>query len=96
MHDYPDDKAVKILRNTISAMSSVSVIIIDEMILPDKNAHWRATQMDITMMASLAGLERTVRQWEALLRDAGLDLIEQKVYTEGIMDSIIVAKPEVR
>ena len=93
MHNYPDHKAVIILRNTVSAMSSKSVVIINEMIMPEEKAHWRTTQLDILEMACLAGMERTRLQWEALLNDAGLDIVDVKVYTEDVRESIIVAKP---
>ena len=94
MHDYPDHKAVTILRNTVSAMSSESVVIIDEMIMSEEEAHLRATKMDILLMAYLAGAKRTRPQWEALLNDAGLDIVEVRVYTEDVRDSVIVAKPK--
>ena len=94
MHDYPDFKAVNILRNTRSAMSDESVIILDDMIIPNTDAHWRATQLDLTMMSTLAGIERTMPQWEHLLHDAGLKIKEIIPYTEDIKDSIIIAIPE--
>ena len=91
MHDYPDYKAVTILRQTVTAMNSESVVILDDMVIPAQGAHWRATQLDLTMMTCLAGIERTMAQWEKLLDDAGLKITQVKTYTEDLKDSIILA-----
>jgi hypothetical protein len=94
MHDWPDDACIKILQNTMSAMTADSVILIDEMIIPETNAHWRATQLDITLMACLAAQERTKKQWHRLLKAAGLDILDIYTYTAELQDSIIVAAPQ--
>ena len=94
MHDWPDYKAVIILRQTVAAMTSESVIIIDDMVIADTGAHWRATQLDIPMLAVVAGVERTMGQWKALLDDAGLNITEVKTYTDDLRDSVIVAVPK--
>jgi demethylsterigmatocystin 6-O-methyltransferase len=61
LHDYSDVKCVSILRNTVAAMGPESVILIDEMVVPNERASWRAMQIDITMMACLASRERSGR-----------------------------------
>ena len=91
LHDYPDDKCVLLLQHTVKAMERDSVILIDEMILPNQGMHWHATLSDINMMASLAGMERTERQWTALLDLAGLRVQRICAYTEKVRESIIVA-----
>lgn len=53
MHDWPDRQCIQILQNIIPAMNKDSKILIDEMIVPSYGAHWRATQLDMTMMSSL-------------------------------------------
>ncbi len=74
-------------------MTSNSVILIDEMIIPDTNFHWRAMQLDLLMMACLAAQERTKKQWEHVLEAAGLKIQEVYTYTDELQDSIIVAVP---
>ena len=91
MHDYPDEKCALILQQIVKAMSRDSVILIDEMVIPNKGAHWRATQLDLAMMASLAGTERTERQWYDLMDMAGLKIQRIWTYTKELRDSIIVA-----
>ena len=93
MHDYSDSKCVEILHNTMSAVTKESVIIIDDMILPNRGASWRATQLDLTMMSGLAAMERSEKQWYALVDLAGLKILKICKYTEEIGDSVIVAVP---
>lgn len=50
LHDYPDEGCEKILKNTMSAMSKDSAMLIDDMVIPDKDAHWHSTQLDIAML----------------------------------------------
>ena len=73
-----------------------SVILIDEMVLPDISASWQATQLDITMMSALAGMERTRHEWYALLQSAGLKVVEIYTYTNSLHDSIIAVTPQSR
>lgn len=94
LHDYSDDKCLVILENLIAAMDKDSVILIDEMVLPNTNVHWQATQMDLTLMASLASIERTKAQWEALLDRAALKIISIYTYTFSLQDSIIAVAPK--
>ncbi len=79
MHDHPDEKCIVILQNIMKSMGPSSVILIDDMILPTRDVHWRATQIDLTMMASLAAMERTENQWVAMLDKAGLKIIKMVV-----------------
>jgi hypothetical protein len=92
LHDWSDEQAVTI--HQISAMSEESVILIDEMVLPEKGAPWRATQLDMTMLAALAAIERSVNQWYELLEKAGLEVVKIWKYTVECDDCIIVAKPK--
>lgn len=79
MHDYPDEQAAAILKNTIPALGSDSVILIDDMVLPDSGVHWHSTQLDITMMTTLASQERTTGQWHTLMEKVGLEI--RNIYT---------------
>jgi demethylsterigmatocystin 6-O-methyltransferase len=93
MHDHPDEKAVTILQNTISAMGPDSLILIDDMVIPNTAAHWHATQVDITMMSSLASRERTLDQWKTLAAKAGLKINQIYTYTNSLRDSILECVP---
>ncbi|KAF2092637.1 O-methyltransferase [Rhizodiscina lignyota] len=91
LHDWSDDKCILILKHLIASMTSDSMILIDEMVLPDIGAHWHATQYDLTMMVALAAQERTRSQWEALLDQAGLQITSVHCYTKTVAESIIEA-----
>ncbi|KAJ5706777.1 hypothetical protein N7488_006578 [Penicillium malachiteum] len=92
MHDYPEEKAVVILRNLISALGPDSVILIDDMVLPGSGVHFHATQIDITMMSVLASHERTISQWYALMEKAGLKI--KQIYTYNTRyDSVLECVP---
>lgn len=80
MHDYPDEKCRLLLRNTRAAMSETSVILIDEVIVPAKGAHENSTDMDITMMCSHAGMERTEAQWQDLFASVGLKRLDVQTF----------------
>lgn len=74
LHDWPDDKCLLILENLKAVMAPNSVILIDEMVLPNTGTHWQAAQMDMIMMINLAARERSEKEWYALLDHAGLQL----------------------
>ena len=73
------------------AMDSESLILIDEMVLPETGVHWHAAQHDLTMMSCLAAMERTQKQWHELLGKAGLRIQKIAPYTEETRESVIVA-----
>ncbi|KAL8630485.1 hypothetical protein Q9189_003840, partial [Teloschistes chrysophthalmus] len=91
LHDYPDEKCIEILHRTIDAMGAQSLILIDDMVLPNVGAHEHATELDLTMMSVLASMERSEIEWRNLLERAGLHIQTIKSYTEDTRDSIIVA-----
>ena len=93
LHDYPDESCITILKNVIPAMDKDSRILIDEMVLPNSGVHWQATQLDLTLMAALGSMERTIEQWYELLEKAGLKILRIYTYTPLLHDSIIVAVP---
>lgn len=94
IHDHNDERCQEILKNTMSAMTEDSVLLIDDMMLPEAGSPWRATQLDMTMLTCLAAKERSEKEWYALLDSVGLKVVKVWKYTEECDDCIIVAKPE--
>ena len=81
MHDWPDDKCQLILSSLASAMRpGYSKILLNELVLPDQGCDIIAAQVDITMMAVVAGIERTERQWHDLVGSAGLKI--ENIWTD--------------
>jgi len=93
LHDYPDEKAIALLKLQAEAMSADSVLIIDELVVPNKGAHGHATQFDLTMLASLASIERTEKQWISLIDSAGFKILEKRAYAPA-GESVIVVVPK--
>ena len=82
-----------ILRNLKNAMGESSLVLIDEMVLPDFKTSWQATQLDLTMMIGLGSMERTQEQWHSLIRLAGMSISKIYPYNVSVHDSIIVVAP---
>lgn len=70
-------------------MDKNSAILIDEMVLPDTDVNWHATQIDLEMMTALASRERTYSQWTALLESVDLKIEKVYTYTPAIYESVI-------
>ncbi|KFA45947.1 hypothetical protein S40293_07288 [Stachybotrys chartarum IBT 40293] len=90
LHNHPDHKVRILLENTKSAMAPDSIMLLDEMVLPETGVNSYAAAMDITMMSAMAGMERSEAQWKALLESVGLKLVKTYKYNptsyEAVMD----------
>ena len=51
---------------------------------------YKAAAMDLNMMITLAGAERTDKQWRALTDTAGLTIKEIFTYNQEVRESILV------
>ncbi|PYI33452.1 putative O-methyltransferase [Aspergillus indologenus CBS 114.80] len=75
LHDWPDDKAKKILVHTRNAMKKgYSKLLIYDIVLPSTKASTVQATMDVQMMSLLSATERTEADWRRLLTDAGLQV----------------------
>ena len=80
LHDWPDDQCRKILLQNVAAMKPKhSKLLVHENVIPDTNAHWEKTSLDVVMMANFGSRERTERQWRQLLESASLQV--KKIWT---------------
>lgn len=75
-HDWLDAEARQILTSIVPAMAPDSRILISDMALPEpvtlQDAH--AVWLDL-MMLTIGGKERTMKDWESLVKSAGLRLV---------------------
>ena len=92
IHRWPDHKCREILENIIPAMGPESIILLDEMVLPDTNVHWQSTQIDLTMMAALASRGRTRTQWAEFLGSVGLEIVATRTYTAFVYKCIMTVR----
>jgi len=92
LHDWPDSECVKILANIIPAMKKGhSKILLNEIVIPDRNANWFCTSLDILMMMVHAAQERTESDWRTLLETVGLKVT--KIWDcEGTPQKLIEAE----
>jgi demethylsterigmatocystin 6-O-methyltransferase len=94
MHDWNDGDCIRILEKISPAMGPESLILIDDVVLPEQNMPWQVAMMDIGMMACLGGIERTQEDWEDLLDRAGLKLVGVHKYDEVKHHGIVSAVPK--
>lgn len=76
-HDWDDPSCERFLSNTAKAMEpGYSRLLIDDYVLPGTNAPIRGSSMDFLMMLFCGGIERTERQWKAMLEKCGLEIVK--------------------
>jgi hypothetical protein len=75
LHDWDDDQAVAILRTVSRAMTPGATLLAIDRVLPSDGApDLNAATMDLHMLVSFAGKERTEREFRSLYDRAGLRL----------------------
>lgn len=74
IHDWDDARSVRILQNLASVMNADSRVLILDMVIPDGNEPHFGKILDLEMMVSPGGVERTETEFRELLEEAGLKL----------------------
>lgn len=74
VHDWPDDDAVRILRNVRAAMSPAARVLLVEFVIPEHDREFIGKWSDLEMMLGADGRERTEAEYAALLERSGLRL----------------------
>uniref|UniRef100_A0A8H7MYI0 O-methyltransferase C-terminal domain-containing protein n=1 Tax=Bionectria ochroleuca TaxID=29856 RepID=A0A8H7MYI0_BIOOC len=90
-HAWADAKCVEILLNIKAGMTEQSVLMIDEIAIPETNAKGPGAQHDLEVMICVGGVERTEGQWASLLSGVGLIVHEIVKYDEDYEDALIIA-----
>jgi hypothetical protein len=75
IHNWEDESAVRILRNVANAMPPNGRALIAELVVNQPNKRHFGKLLDIAMLALTGGLERTKKEYAALLQKAGLKLV---------------------
>lgn len=94
LHDWPDAKCIEIIQNLKAGFADDSVLLIDDIVLPEKGSSWTATQMDLSIMTTLAATERSENEWHSLLDRAGFKIVKILNYDPHHHDSVIVGIPK--
>ncbi len=71
VHDWNDEKALTILKNTRRAIANGGKVILVEMVVPESNEPSFAHLLDLEMMVVCDGKERTANEYRELLLQAG-------------------------
>jgi hypothetical protein len=74
IHDWDDERAIKILRNIQQAMNADGKVLIIEVVVPEGNEPHYSKLLDLEMLTSPGGVERTASEYRELLAAAGLRL----------------------
>ncbi|ROV95171.1 hypothetical protein VMCG_08553 [Cytospora schulzeri] len=95
LHDWADNICLDILAQLKKAMKpGYSKLLLHEMIIPEQGAPTFHAMLDMTMMAFNAGMERTERQYEALLGKAGFKVIKfwqaPEQGADGIVEAVLI------
>lgn len=78
LHDWDDEKAVRILGNVRRAMGPGSELLVVDAIVPEGNSHHDGKVRDLIMLALHPGRERTEAEFATLFEQAGLRLRETR------------------
>ncbi|KAF9893894.1 hypothetical protein FE257_010064 [Aspergillus nanangensis] len=93
MHDWPDSYCLRILEGIVSAMTpGYSKLLLHEIIVPEQGASEFQAESDIAAMVCNGGMERTKKQWYALLQAAGLEVVKIWESAEEGGDGIVEAR----
>ncbi len=78
IHDWDDDRAITILENCHRAMTDKGKLLLVEQVLPDlaeqSGTAQASTVIDLQMMVTTGGCERTSNEYQALLRASGFEM----------------------
>ncbi|KAI1333028.1 sterigmatocystin 8-O-methyltransferase [Xylariaceae sp. FL0255] len=92
LHDWSDEACLEILEPVVKAMKpGYSKLLLHEMIMPAQKASSFHAMLDLAMMVFNGGMERTEKQWVALLEKAGLEVVKVWLPTQEDADGIVEA-----
>lgn len=74
IHDWSDEQSLKILKNIRSAMSPEAKVLIVDLVVPQSNEPGLEKLVDIQMLVTTGGRERTEGEFRQLLAASGLRL----------------------
>jgi O-methyltransferase len=74
IHDWDDERAIQILKNIRAATPDHSKVLIIETVMPVGNEPHYSKLLDLEMLVSPGGVERTQEEYRELLAAAGLRL----------------------
>lgn len=90
LHDWPTEQCRQILSNIASAMKpGYSKILLNEIVIPETDARWFETSLDILMMTVHAARERKEREWRELIEGVNGLRVKRFWVVEGAVEQVI-------
>jgi hypothetical protein len=74
IHDWPDDRALEILKNVRAATHDGARLILVESVIPPHQREFSTKWLDLEMLVGNAGRERNAAEYRTLLQDAGFQM----------------------
>jgi C-methyltransferase len=71
IHDWPDGKALQVLRNVRAAAGHQAKVLLVEFVIPNHDREFPGKWVDLEMLLNLGARERTEAEYRDLLRQAG-------------------------
>jgi hypothetical protein len=97
LHDWDDNHAAVILHRCREALPRHGRLLIIEQLLPDRPEPAEAANLaDLTMLAIYGGKERTLGEFEVLVRRTGLELLDVTELPAGLGTSVLEVAPRPR
>jgi acetylserotonin O-methyltransferase len=92
LHDWSEDKINTLLRKIYERLPAEGAVLIAEKLLaPDKSGPVSAQMQSLNMLICTEGKERTLKEYEALLRAAGFSEVQGKI-TGAPVDAVLATK----
>jgi hypothetical protein len=89
IHDWDDERSIMILRTIHRAMGKEGKVLLAEFVIPEGNEPHPGKLLDLEMLVSPGGIERTAKEYEKLFADSGFKLT--KIYPTESPYSVIEA-----
>lgn len=74
IHDWDDERAIKIMQTIHRAMKDGGKLLLSEMVIPEGNGPHPGKMLDLEMLTSAGGLERTEAEYARLFERSGFRL----------------------
>jgi hypothetical protein len=74
IHDWDDERSIKILKTIHTAMKGDGKVLLAEMVIPESNEPHPGKMLDLEMLTSPGGLERTADEYVRLFEQSGFRL----------------------
>jgi len=71
IHDWPDDKALEILKTLGGATRKGATVLLVESVIPPHDREFPTKWLDLEILVANAGRERTAAEYQKLLQNTG-------------------------